>query len=297
MRSQLPSLYRSMEKSGTANGYDAIAMAATLNFLSIATPSAAQAGALTRLIEPLWRHLGADTRAEIAGRLAHHPSVPAGISSLIARGIEEETATGPSAAAHEDTDEPGAISMSDMALLASAETTGEAPKLTASSAAEARHTLRNLLATPARPAKTKSAVIQIARSRDRIALRDYLASNLALDIAAAEALLDPDNLPELSGALKALGLTTPDAMTVLMFVDEAISTNIATFAIAKNHYEQLAPSAAAHRFGKPESPAPITPRLQPASADLPSPVRSTGPRRQAFGRRGDNQNRQNGTRS
>ncbi|MER0238652.1 hypothetical protein [Fulvimarina sp. MAC8] len=301
MRSQLPDLYRSLEKGGSAKGYDAIAMAASLNFLAIPSPSSRQCDAFAQLLEPLWSHLASDTRAHIANRLAAHHTVPDAISDLVgglADALSKQTSSFDEkheAAASEKVSSP--VSMSDMRTLADRRSPAVDPSNTAKSAADARTTLRALIARPAAPKPAPEPIIQIAQSRDRDALRDHLAEHLALTPPEAEALLDPDNLPDLSLALKALDLPTSDAMTVLMFVDQTVASDMVVFAIAKNHYNRLTPDAAAAHFGKEAKPSLPSPSLQPNSADLLTPIRSTAPRRSEFGRRSDNQNRRTGTRN
>ncbi|MEN3792962.1 hypothetical protein [Fulvimarina sp. MAC3] len=298
MRSQLPDLYRSLEKGGSAKGYDAIAMAASLNFLSIAAPSSRQKDAYARLLEPLWHHLASDTRIHIASLLSAHPMVPASIASLIGHD-PASSAEGADAdnQSREGADEASPISMRDLETLADRRKTDDDPDRTARTAADARATLRALAARPAAPKKAPRPIIQIAQSRDRALLLEYLATNLSLSASEAQALLEPDNLPALSMALKALDLSTADAMTVLMFVDKTIASDMSAFAIARNHYDRLTAEAAAAHFGREAKPMAQTPSLQPTSADLLTPIRSTAPRRSEFGRRSDNQNRWTGTRN
>lgn len=298
MRSQLPDLYRSLEKGGSAKGYDAIAMAASLNFLSIPSPSSRQSDAFARLLEPLWSHLASDTRIHLASLLSAHHTLPQTIAGLIGRdqasGPEETPSDSPASA---DEIQSSPISIDDLETLADRRTPSSDESRSASSASDARATLRALVARPAAPKKARQPIIQIAQSRDREALRDHLAAQLSIPTIHAEALIEPGNLQDLSMALKALDLGTADAMTVLMFADQTVASDMAAFAIARNNYNRLSSEAAAARFGLEAKPAEFGPSLQTTSADLLTPIRSTSPRRSEFGRRGDNQNRRTGTRN
>ncbi|EAU40210.1 hypothetical protein FP2506_11657 [Fulvimarina pelagi HTCC2506] len=298
MRSQLPDLYRSLEKGGSAKGYDAIAMAASLNFIAIPIPSQRQSDAFAHLLEPLWSHLARDTRIHLAAQLSEHHMLPKSVADLIGGDKASETCDqDDETSSPEAADTPSPISIRDLEVLADRRTPCMDPTRTATSAADARATLRALVARPAAARPAPRPIIQIAQSRDRIALCAHLADNLELSRSEAEALLDPDNLPDLAMALKALGLGTSDAMTVLMFIDQTVASDMAVFAIAKNHYKRLTPEAAAAHFGQDARQSMPTPSLQPTSADLLTPIRSTGRRRSEFGRRGDNQNRRAGTRT
>ncbi|RFC64970.1 hypothetical protein DYI37_03630 [Fulvimarina endophytica] len=279
MRSQLPSLYRALEKPKAANGYDAIATAAALNFLALPSPSKRQEKALTSLIAPVWSHLAAETQAYIKAEFAQRGTVPAAI-----RAIYETSAGGAPVTSSAESASP----IADMGVLAETAVGEPRPERTARSAQEARDTLKFLVAKPERPRnapKGKKPIVEIARSRNIDALRDFLAQELFLGQEEAARFLSSADSPLLLAALKALDLSTSDAMTILMFVDETVATSISAFTVAKNQYEQLSFEAAAARLGLAPIEGTPAARHEPLSADLPSPNRSDRPRRAFFGRR------------
>lgn len=303
MPSPLPRLYRSLEKSGAKSGFDAIAMAAALSFATVANPRSKQTETLQKLIEPLWDRLTDETRSEIAHLLqSHKASLPAALANEIGE------------AAKRNPKPVGGLPRSaSSSPVKRDETTAQTrPPRHAASSEEARNTLRQLAGNPQAgerqttpmgaaddgskgPKRLGDRLVAFARTGDRAGLRAGLSRELALAPAAIDRLFEGPAMARLAPALKALGLSTPDALTILMFLDRSIAANVTTFAQAKADYEALSSEASKATYAPRERMKVDAPALQPLSADLLTPLRGVPSRRSAFGRRQDKDRRGTGT--
>ncbi|MEE2952417.1 MAG: hypothetical protein VYD57_14390 [Pseudomonadota bacterium] len=304
MPSPLPRLYRSLEKSGPESGFDAIAMAAALSFATVANPRSKQTETLQKLIEPLWDRLSDETRSEIAHLLqAHKASLPAALAQEIGETARRHPKP---AGASVRTTAPSQTKAPEPAA-------SNRPPRHAASTEEARRALRQLAGNPPAGDSTFAPLrdtndgsmvqkrlgdrlVAFARMGDRAGLRAGLSRELALPPAAIDRLFEGSAMVHLAPALKALGLSTPDALTILMFVDHSIAANVATFAKAKADYDALSSEASMAAYAPRERMKVDAPALQPLSADLLTPLRGAPSRRAAFGRRQDHDRRGTGTR-
>ncbi|WP_152045359.1 hypothetical protein [Aureimonas psammosilenae] len=163
-------------------------------------------------------------------------------------------------------------------------------------AAETRELLRRLAKTSIKrpvPADTVSSqttdapqsLVDLALRRDLPALRAALTQALRVEPTTAAAILEDQTAEPLAAALKALGTSLADAMTVLMMTVPRIGSDVAAFDAMQADYAALDAEDCAARFGLAAPPAVVPPVRhvpQYASDAASSPREGT---RRHFGRR------------
>lgn len=173
-----------------------------------------------------------------------------------------------------------------LAFDAAEEATSPAAPVTA---AGVRETLRRLVragrANAPRDALPSAAELTTrALRRDEEGFYTGLAQALSLSPARLAEIRAEATGELLAIALKALQLTPPDALSVLMLLKPRLGLDINAFDGLNRYYRQLKAEDCRRLVGgAPSRPILKAPKLQPQTADLQAPAR--GPQRAHFGRR------------
>ncbi|NDW03054.1 DUF2336 domain-containing protein [Jiella pacifica] len=116
---------------------------------------------------------------------------------------------------------------------------------------------------------TAAALLREARAGRPDRALTLIASSLKLPAATVETFaMDGDGTP-LAAALKLLGLTVADAMTVMMMVHRTAGCDVAAFAQLRRHYEDLSIERSAAALGVSDVPALAASRIPPQAEHQP----------------------------
>ncbi|MFD2237030.1 hypothetical protein [Aureimonas populi] len=83
MKEAAPRIFRSLEQTNGAPGFDAIVRAAVAAYGSLRTPTEAQARDLARLVAPLWQKVSPETQRSVSASLSHAPRMPRALVQLL----------------------------------------------------------------------------------------------------------------------------------------------------------------------------------------------------------------------
>ncbi|KQT54258.1 hypothetical protein ASG43_01140 [Aureimonas sp. Leaf454] len=152
-------------------------------------------------------------------------------------------------------------------------------------AAAVREALRRLVQPGRRSAArrmTLTDLVELSVRGDRLETMSVLADMAGIDERAAERIAEDETGERLAVALKAIGASDADAMTILMMLKPKIGLDVAVFDIMARYYKALKRDDCVLIVGgrrRVEAPA-----LEPLFEDIERPERAAQPRA-AFGRR------------
>lgn len=326
----MPRIFRSLETRNGQNAFDTIVEAAVADFLRISRPSAAHSADFSRLVASMWSRLSLEAKRQLALSLSTTPHVPRPLVELLLSSSTEISApflfSSPCitredavrlAAREEQAPQDTAAELQQhpqrdeapqhFRPARRAEDGPSEPPI--KSAAAARDALRALArpgsrrapsriaeavippVTDAAPASPAAAALREARRGRPVRALDIIAAALGLapDIAA-ELSAEADGRP-LVAALKLLGHSRADAMTVVLMVHETAGRDVTVFDRLTGFFDAASPDECRSLLGI--EPAPRAVANQPLGRPQHRPLhaegagyRSESPARQVtFGRR------------